>query len=70
MGRWWRYKWITFHPSLTLFMHVYCCIHLLLYTSIPSFPLLSFHILLNHTLSLSEYIYSVHAFCTPMDINK
>ncbi|EDR59677.1 conserved hypothetical protein [Yersinia pestis biovar Antiqua str. UG05-0454] len=18
MGRWWRYKWITFHPSLTL----------------------------------------------------
>ncbi|EDR33311.1 conserved hypothetical protein [Yersinia pestis biovar Orientalis str. IP275] len=17
MGRWWRYKWITFHPSLT-----------------------------------------------------
>ncbi|EFB2075204.1 DsbA family protein, partial [Escherichia coli] len=17
-GRWWRYKWITFHPSLTL----------------------------------------------------
>ncbi|EFB9766467.1 hypothetical protein FAD39_26040, partial [Escherichia coli] len=20
MGRWWRYKWITFHPSLTV-----CC---------------------------------------------
>ncbi|WP_434087129.1 ATP-binding protein [Escherichia coli] len=19
MGRWWRYKWITFHPSLTGF---------------------------------------------------
>ncbi|QFR91107.1 hypothetical protein GCK68_19470 [Yersinia pestis] len=19
MGRWWRYKWITFHPSLTLY---------------------------------------------------
>ncbi|ENA07547.1 hypothetical protein ECP02989422_4735 [Escherichia coli P0298942.2] len=19
MGRWWRYKWITFHPSLTEF---------------------------------------------------
>ncbi|MCH7113163.1 hypothetical protein EFJ52_21575 [Escherichia coli] len=18
MGRWWRYKWITFHPSLTI----------------------------------------------------
>ncbi|MFV2438924.1 DUF1010 domain-containing protein [Escherichia coli] len=18
MGRWWRYKWITFHPSLTV----------------------------------------------------
>ncbi|EFC6422049.1 transferase [Escherichia coli] len=18
MGRWWRYKWITFHPSLTM----------------------------------------------------
>ncbi|WP_209024739.1 hypothetical protein, partial [Escherichia coli] len=18
LGRWWRYKWITFHPSLTL----------------------------------------------------
>ncbi len=20
MGRWWRYKWITFHPSLTLYL--------------------------------------------------
>ncbi|WP_308064716.1 hypothetical protein [Escherichia marmotae] len=20
MGRWWRYKWITFHPSLTIFI--------------------------------------------------
>ncbi|EDY7500514.1 hypothetical protein GRL63_005026 [Salmonella enterica] len=19
MGRWWRYKWITFHPSLTVY---------------------------------------------------
>ncbi|EIR21481.1 hypothetical protein YPPY47_2084, partial [Yersinia pestis PY-47] len=18
LGRWWRYKWITFHPSLTI----------------------------------------------------
>ncbi|ABG16764.1 hypothetical protein A1122_18315 [Yersinia pestis A1122] len=22
MGRWWRYKWITFHPSLTLVEHL------------------------------------------------
>ncbi|EDB0977856.1 IS200/IS605 family transposase, partial [Salmonella enterica subsp. enterica serovar Reading] len=21
MGRWWRYKWITFHPSLTAVKH-------------------------------------------------
>lgn len=20
MGRWWRYKWITFHPSLTIIL--------------------------------------------------
>ncbi|WP_301011720.1 putative zinc ribbon protein, partial [Escherichia sp. MOD1-EC5457] len=20
LGRWWRYKWITFHPSLTMFL--------------------------------------------------
>ena len=22
MGRWWRYKWITFHPSLTIWIYV------------------------------------------------
>ncbi|EGI38577.1 nonribosomal peptide synthetase, partial [Escherichia coli TA280] len=24
LGRWWRYKWITFHPSLTTRMPVWC----------------------------------------------
>ncbi|EDR39556.1 transferase [Yersinia pestis biovar Orientalis str. F1991016] len=23
MGRWWRYKWITFHPSLTMPEDIY-----------------------------------------------
>ncbi|TYE38058.1 PhoP regulon feedback inhibition membrane protein MgrB [Escherichia coli] len=23
LGRWWRYKWITFHPSLTLWAQVF-----------------------------------------------
>ncbi|ABX84977.1 iso-IS1 ORF2 [Yersinia pestis Angola] len=27
MGRWWRYKWITFHPSLTPGFGVYCYAH-------------------------------------------
>ncbi|EDV6299067.1 hypothetical protein AXL51_004624 [Salmonella enterica subsp. enterica serovar 4,[5],12:i:-] len=22
MGRWWRYKWITFHPSLTQYENI------------------------------------------------
>ncbi|PCQ80059.1 chemotaxis protein, partial [Escherichia coli] len=22
LGRWWRYKWITFHPSLTLSIEI------------------------------------------------
>ncbi|EIR25094.1 hypothetical protein YPPY101_0115, partial [Yersinia pestis PY-101] len=23
LGRWWRYKWITFHPSLTVWLPRY-----------------------------------------------
>ncbi|HCN4253912.1 TPA: Hok/Gef family protein [Escherichia coli] len=25
LGRWWRYKWITFHPSLTLIFREQLC---------------------------------------------
>ncbi|EDR60439.1 nonribosomal peptide synthetase [Yersinia pestis biovar Antiqua str. UG05-0454] len=27
MGRWWRYKWITFHPSLTGWLPVFHTAH-------------------------------------------
>ena len=36
MGRWWRYKWITFHPSLTL-LNVFCRFDLFCYPICISF---------------------------------
>ncbi|EFD5083950.1 hypothetical protein F0306_13375 [Escherichia coli] len=41
LGRWWRYKWITFHPSLTLFSAVLItvCFVVLLLMPFPGVPL-------------------------------